>query len=117
MRLKCKMPKSIKIDEIMLVLVVALIAIAVGVYEKISGAAEIKAEELTAMILKGGSFANNGTVDENRLREIQGMAYDDLKSSLGVKNDFCVYIEDGNGNIILAKGSSRLNNDGVVCKE
>lgn len=102
----------------MLVLIVAIVAMIVSFYSKNSELQEMKAEKITEMILDEHkiSFANDGIIDENKLREIQSMDYDDFKNSLKAKNDFCVYIEDGNGNIILAKGSPKLKEDGV-CME
>ena len=113
------MGKKIRIDEIMLVLIVALIAMIAGVSNKINKTEGIEAEKITKMILDDHSlsFASNSVVDEAKLKEIQNIGYSELKKSLKVKNDFCVYIEDWNGNVILAKGSSRLNKDGIVCRE
>lgn len=108
---------NFKLDEMFLVLVVALLAMIASIYDKNSE--RIDAEKITAMILDDHylSFATNGIVDENKLRQIQSMEYAEFKKSLNAKNDFCVYLEDENGNIILAKGSSRLSMDGLVCKE
>jgi len=114
------MPKSnFKIDEIMLVLIVAIISIIVVVYDKLNEPAEMEAEKITEMILNEHdiSFANNGIVDENKLKKIQNMDYKEFKNSLNAKNEFCIYIEDEKGNIILAKGSSKLNGDGLYCRE
>ena len=63
------------------------------------------------------SFASNGIVDENKVREVQQMPYSQLKKFFNAKKDFCFYIEDENGNIILAKGSSKLSKDGIYCRE
>ena len=114
------MPKSnFKIDEITLVLIVALIAMIANVYDKLNKPVGMEAEKITEMILNEHttSFANNGIVDENKLNEVKNMNYKEFKNSLNAKNDFCIYIEDANGNIILAKGSSKLNGDGLHCKE
>ena len=108
---------NFKIDEIALVFVVAVLAIAVSVYEKSAGSQEIDAEKITGMILDDHyfSFANNGVVDENKLNEVKSIDYNDLKKSLKAKNDFCMFLQDENGNIILAKGSPKLSKDGVAC--
>ena len=114
------MPKSnFKIDEITLVFIVAVISIIVVIYDKLNEPTLNEAEKITEMILDEHSisFANNGIVDENKLEEIKNMDYDEFKNSLKAKNDFCIYLEDGNGNLILAKGSSKLNGDGLYCKE
>ena len=114
------MPKTnSKINELTLVLIVAVIVMIAFSYNKNNNSKENEAEKITEIILDnhGLSFANNGVIDENKLKEIQNMGYNDFKKSLNVKNDFCIYIEDENGNIILAKGSSKLNKDGMYCRE
>lgn len=113
------MPKSkFKIDEITLVLIVAIIAMIASVYKN-DGMENVEAEKLTEMILDDHtvSFANNGIVDQDKLMQVQSMGYDELKKSLRAKNDFCIHLEDENGNVILAKGSSKLNGDGLHCTE
>mgnify|MGYP001611350559 CR=1 FL=1 len=114
------MPKSnFKIDEITLVLIVAIIAMIVSINNEVNKPSEMEAEKITEIILDtpGMSFARCGVIDENKLEEIKNINYDDFKKSLDAKNDFCIYIEDGNGSIILAKGSSKLNRDGLYCRE
>lgn len=110
---------SFKIDEIMLVLIVAVIAIAVSVYDRLNEPAGMEAEKITDMILDDHSisFANNGIIDEKKLAEVQNIDYNDFKKSLKAKNDFCIYIEDENGNVLLAKGSPKLSGDGLYCRE
>ncbi len=113
------MPKSsFKVDEISLVLIVAILAIIISFCTRNQTSME-DAEKITKVILNDHdiSFANNGIIDEDKLEEIQHMDYDDFKKYLKVKNDFCIYIGDENGNTILAKGSPKLNNNGIVCKE
>lgn len=114
-----KMPKSdFKVDEIALVLIVAISAIIISFCARNQTSVE-DAKEITEIILDnyGIILANNGTIDENKLKEIQHMDYDNFKKYLKVKNDFCIYIEDENGNTILAKGSPKLDNNGIVCRE
>jgi len=113
------MPKTnFKIDEITLLLVVAVIAMIVVVNDKINGSKTIEPEKLTQLILDGNiGLEHNGIIDENQLKIIEKTEYTRLKDNLNVKNDFCIYIEDGKGNIILSKGSPKLTQDGVTCKE
>ena len=112
------MPKSnFKIDELILVLIVAFIALFISFYDK-ANEPEIHAEKITEMILNDDlGLASNGIVDESKLRKIQNTKYESLKKSFNAKNDFCMYIEDENGNIILAKGSAKLSQDGLFCSE
>ena len=117
------MPKSkFKIDEITLVLIVVFIALIIGVYNKIPYENQtriMEAEKITEIILDNHkiSFASNGVIDESKLREIRSMSYESFKKSLSIDNDFCILLEDANGNIILSKGSSKLNKDGIYCRE
>ena len=106
---------NFKIDEITLVLIVAVLAIVVSVYDKLAPAKITEAEKIIGLVTDdhSASFANNGIVDENKLREIKDMSYNDFKKSLNVRNDFCVYVEDGNGNVIFAKGSEKLSKEGA----
>ena len=110
---------NFKIDEITLVLIVVVLAIVVSFYDSKNNSGSIEAEKITSLVLDSHdiSFASNGTIDANKLKEMQGMDYNKLKNFLKVKNDFCIYIEDGNGNLLLAKGYSKMSEDGLYCKE
>ena len=116
---KKQLKSNFRIDEIALVLVVAVLAIFVSVYEKSGDVKKIDAREITEIMMDDHrlSFANNGVIDDNKLKEIQKMDYTTLKSQLNAKNDFCMYIEDENGNVIVAKGSSKLSGDISLCSE
>ena len=100
-------------------LIVAIISIAVSIYDKTNHNGMIEAEKITVVILDNHdlSFATNGTIDKDKLKEIQSMDYDQLKSRFNVKGDFCMYLEDSSGKIILAKGSRKLINDEAACRE
>ena len=50
------------------------------------------------------AFVIDGKVDKNKLNDIAGMNYPQLKSQLGVRNEFCIYIEDKDGNIVNISG-------------
>ena len=114
------MPKpNFKIDEMMLVFIVAILAIIVSVYDHNQNPQGIEAEKITGLIFDNHdiSFANNGVINAAKLNKVQGMNYKELKTYLNAKTDFCIYIRDGNGSVILAKGSSRLRIDGLSCNE
>lgn len=110
---------NFKIDEIMLVLIVAFIAIIISAYNKANDHKGTEAEKITQMILDDShvSFASNGVIDIIKLEEVRNMAYEDFKKSVNAKSDFCVYVEDENGNLLLAKGPSKLGGDGIFCRE
>lgn len=75
------------------------------------------------------SLIESGKISHNKLKRIMGYEYDDLKSKLGVRSDFCIYFEDMEGNLInishilsegesVAVGNSRINvSDGIQCSK
>lgn len=119
MKQKEQLKANFKIDELAIVLVVALIAIAVSVYEGSKKVSNIEAEKITGLILDGNeiSFASGGVVDQGKLNQVKGMDYKELKNYLNAKQDFCMYMEDENGNILLAKGSPKLSEGGEACSK
>lgn len=46
----------------------------------------------------------NQELNASKLEELAGQKYDDIKGEIGVKKEFCIYIEDENGNLIKVKG-------------
>ena len=118
MRIKMKKP-DFKIDEIAIVLIVAILAIGVGIYEQNKKIGRIEAVKISGLIVDGHevSFASGGVINQNKLKQVQNMDYNELKNYLDAEQDFCMYIEDESGNIILAKGSPKLSNDGAACNK
>jgi len=120
--MRTKERTKFKIDEITLILIVALLAMIVSINNELDNdiyEPEAEVEKITAMILDDHelSFANDGVIDDNKLSEIQSMDYNDLKKLLKAKNDFCIYIEDEDGNIILSKGPDKLTANDIHCIE
>ena len=113
------MKQNFKFDEISLILIVAIIAIVVSFYDYNKKPAPIDAEKITGLVLEDGDTrsASGGVIDQYKLEQVQNMNYDQLKNRLNLQEDFCMYIEDENGNIILAKGSSKLSKDGIICEK
>ena len=109
---------NFKIDEVTIVLIVAVFVMIMGVYHDKNKNPEIDAEKITGLLMDDHevSFASGGVVNPNKLAEIQKMDYAHLKGYLKVNKDFCLYLEDETGNVILAKGSSKLGRDGISCK-
>ena len=109
---------NFKIDEIALIFIVAVIALIVSVYDRPNQHQVIEPEKLIQMIVDNDiNLANNGVINEDKLREIKKVGYVELKNTLNAKNDFCLYIEDEKGNLILTKGSNKLTKDGIPCRE
>lgn len=119
MKQKDQSKPNYKIDEIWIVFIVAIVAIAVSFYDKANNNKMTDAEKITGIILDNHeiSILTNGSVNQNKLNNIQNMDYSKLKSYFNVKEEFCMYLEDGNGKILLAKGSSKLADDRIACKE
>ena|SRR3989338_9167818 len=112
--------KRFRIDEITLVIIVIALAFIVGIYEKSGNSAKrIDAYEITEIIFDDHymSFVNDGVIDPQKLEEIKKMDYIALKNGIDAKNDFCMYIEDTDGNVLLAKSSSKLSEEISHCRE
>ena len=117
--MKQKSKSKFEIDEVVVVLALILLIFIIDIYPKSNKPKVEEAEKLSNLLTDdhGVSFASGGVIDQNKLQEVQNMDYNSLKKSLNAKNDFCVYVEDGNGNLILSKGSSKLNKDDINCRE
>lgn len=46
------------------------------------------------------SLVEEGRVDKERFAALASMNYTELKKKLGLKNDFCIYIEDAEGDLL-----------------
>ena len=68
------------------------------------------------------SVLSSNEVVEEKVIELHQMGYNNIKSMLGVKNDFCIYFEDISGNVIridgvnLGIGSNSILINGEPCK-
>lgn len=112
-----KKKHKLKFDKVSLAAIVIFVAILVIFYGRLSKPKQVDIEKINAIIFDHMpvSFAKDGIIDQDKLEKIQRMDYVELKNALDIKKDFCVYIEDENGNIILEKGSDKLSQDGVYC--
>jgi hypothetical protein len=71
------------------------------------------------------SIMSMNRVDTGKLTQLSDREYDDLKSELGLKYDFCVYFEDRNGDVVnltrvigrneVGIGSSEASISGIPC--
>ncbi len=52
----------------------------------------------------GVAFVIEENVDRERLERLAGMGYDELKSQIGVRNDFALYFTDEEGQLIVFDG-------------
>ena len=111
-------PKKKRKYGVTFFIIAALIIIAIILHNKTKLTKNIDAEQVTALLLDHHplSFAKNGIIDERALKGMQDMNYEQIKDSLNIKKDFCFYVEDSKGNVLIAKGSSKLSKDGLSCK-
>lgn len=85
---------------------------------------EIEAKNLASQLDSSTSdgkyiIIKNGEIDEKNLQKIYGTDYEELKSDLQIKGEFCIFIEDSEGNLIpvdmpaegekLSMGNEALN--------
>jgi len=62
--------------------------------------AAIKSEDSAYSIMK-----NDEVKDEELFKLTENPDFQALKENLGVKNDFCIFFEDANGDVLLINGS------------
>ena len=62
-------------------------------------------------------------INQSRLNQMKNLTYAELKRMLNIESDFCIYIEDDKGNIVLINdsyrgiGSSTINLSNVPCSQ
>jgi len=67
-------------------------------------------------------IVDNQEVDEMKLQQFASTNYEELKKEAGVTNDFCIYFEDEEGNVVPIEGSngigsSSINVSGTPCTQ
>lgn len=69
---------------------------------------------------------NGSEVDAKRLEELLGEDYDAIKKMLRLKNEFCIFLEDENGNVVYIEsegsdyagiGSGKITISDTPCGE
>lgn len=83
---------------------------------------EVKGEaEFLAQRMKSSATFQNGQVTQGGMEYLADYNYTKWKALMGVKNDFCIYLEDEDGNIIPINdtvwgvGSPKIEIGGVPC--
>lgn len=67
------------------------------------------------------SLINSNELVEEKIKILHQMSYQDIKHALGVKNDFCIFLEDLTGNVVTIDGintgigSSKIYINGQPC--
>lgn len=94
-----------------------------------SGTKVSSLKEEASIIIKqvsaGGSLRilNKNEINISKVNELKNLSYEELKQRLRVEGDFCIYIEDENGNLVLINnsykgiGSSSINISGTPCSQ
>lgn len=68
------------------------------------------------------SLLDSNVLSEEKIMNLDRMDYDEIKSLLGIKNDFCIFFEDVTGNVIKIGdinsgiGSGKIYVNGNPCK-
>ena len=69
------------------------------------------------------SVVSQQEINITKIGELKNLNYDDLKSQLRVDGDFCIYIEDEKGNLVMINesyrgiGSPNINISGGPCSQ
>ena len=101
-----------KIDEVTLILLIAIAVIIISFLGKSQPAVQ-EASRISKIVLNNPGIEGSNVIDEKKLTEIRNMDYQSLKQSLKANRDFCILIKDEKGNVILSKGSPSLNREGA----
>ena len=106
---KKKEPFTFK-NAIILIIIIMLISIlraAIAPIETSKANLEKEAKVvLNVLANKDGKVSlvdSNGLVEE-KIESLSDMGYEEIKSILGIKNDFCIFFEDVLGNIVKIDG-------------
>jgi len=59
------------------------------------------------------SFIDNNNINDQKLSQLQSTKYSDLKSQLGLSDDFCIILVDSNNNIIPIQGANGQSYYGI----
>jgi Tfp pilus assembly protein PilO len=87
---------------------------------------EIASETIaTKLVDEEGGIISENQVNKDQLKALADKKYDDLKKELEIGTDFCIFLEDEEGNVInitdssgnsfVGIGSSKINISGSAC--
>ncbi len=90
--------------------------------EKLQSEAENLPATLSSQQNLTSVFIQGSKIDEQKLSEAINLSYANLKDLLGVESDFCIYVEDENGNVVPMEGKAGIgspiaNLSGKGCNE
>ena len=78
---------------------------------------QIASEEATLRIV------DNNEVNVSKLNELKNLSYEELKRRLRIEGDFCIFIEDDKGYLVLLNnsykgiGAPNINLSGTPCSQ
>ena len=85
-----------------------------------------EASKVIKQLISGGSppkIVDNNEINLSKVNELKNLSYDELKRKLRIEGDFCIYIEDEKGYIVLINnsykgiGASSINLSGTPCSQ
>lgn len=72
------------------------------------------------------SLVEDSQLNQVKIEDLIGQDYDEIKKKLRVENEFCIYVEDEEGNLIFLNksetenvtgiGSPNINISGIACR-
>jgi len=116
-----------------MIAIVIFIGTAFVFYSIFSENQESKVEDLkedASKVLKnivsedsGVGIVNGVEVNVTKLENLLGMEYSDIKKKIRINNEFCIFLEDGDGNVIYITtnpdqpgvGSDKINISDIPC--
>ena len=60
---------------------------------------------------------DKGQINKDELNKLKNFPYDDLKRRLRTEGDFCIYIEDENGNLVKIGGTKSVGSPDIKIKD
>ncbi len=69
------------------------------------------------------SIVDNNEINDTRIGSLKNINYEELKRALRIEGDFCIYLEDDKGDIVLINrsykgvGSSNIDLGGTPCSQ
>ena len=62
----------------------------------------------------GVCIIKKGKIDSNKVTELSGKDYDEIKVELGITGDFCIYLKDSSGALIEMNNISGIGNGDLL---
>ena len=110
-----------------MVAILAFIGTIFVFYAIFAGNQESTAEDLekdASKVLKGISSEDSGVgimdgieVDEAKLQQLLGEDYSTIKEKMRVDKDFCIFLEDEEGNIIYVSNKPGIGSDKIMISD